>query len=49
VSDDPAARVTGEYFYHERPRAVHPAARDRGVQRTLLDACARISGVALPA
>ncbi|HEY2898897.1 MAG TPA: hypothetical protein VGJ12_17280, partial [Gemmatimonadaceae bacterium] len=49
VSDDPAARVTGEYFYHERPRAVHPAARDPHVQGVLLDACARISSVALPA
>ena len=49
VSDDPAAQVTGEYFYHERARAVHPAARDHRVQRTLLEACARISGVALPA
>ena len=49
VSDDPAARVTGEYFYHKRPRAVHPAARDRGVQTTLLEACARISGVEMPA
>jgi len=41
--------VSGEYFYHERPRAVHPAARDPHVQRTLLEACAGISGVALPA
>jgi NAD(P)-dependent dehydrogenase (short-subunit alcohol dehydrogenase family) len=49
TSDDPAAQVTGEYFYHERARTVHPAARDHRVQRTLLDACARISGVPLPA
>jgi NAD(P)-dependent dehydrogenase (short-subunit alcohol dehydrogenase family) len=49
VSDDPAARVTGEYFYHERSRAVHPAARDPQIQGALLETCARISGVALPA
>ena len=49
VSDDAAARVTGEYFYHKRPRAAHPAARDPRVQDALLEACARISGVALPA
>jgi NAD(P)-dependent dehydrogenase (short-subunit alcohol dehydrogenase family) len=48
VSDDAAARVTGEYFHHKRPRAVHPAARDPHAQRTLLEACERISGVALP-
>jgi NAD(P)-dependent dehydrogenase (short-subunit alcohol dehydrogenase family) len=49
VSDDPAARVTGEYFYHKRPRAVHPAARDQHVQAMLLEACARFSGVEMPA
>jgi NAD(P)-dependent dehydrogenase (short-subunit alcohol dehydrogenase family) len=49
VSDDPAARVTGQYFYHERPREPHPAAHDAQVQSTLLAACARISGVKLPA
>jgi hypothetical protein len=49
VSDEPAARVTGEYFYHKRPRAVHQAARDPHAQDALLEACARISGVALPA
>ena len=26
VSDDPAATVTGQYFYHQRPRPFHPAA-----------------------
>jgi NAD(P)-dependent dehydrogenase (short-subunit alcohol dehydrogenase family) len=49
VSDDPAARVTGQYFYHKRPREPHPAARDVQVQNTLLEACARISGVKLSA
>jgi NAD(P)-dependent dehydrogenase (short-subunit alcohol dehydrogenase family) len=49
VSEEPAARVTGEYFYHERPRAVHPATRDPHVQGVLLAECARLSGVALPA
>jgi NAD(P)-dependent dehydrogenase (short-subunit alcohol dehydrogenase family) len=49
VSDEPAARVTGEYFYHKRPRVTHPAARDPEVQDALLEACARSSGVALPA
>jgi NAD(P)-dependent dehydrogenase (short-subunit alcohol dehydrogenase family) len=49
VSDDPAARVTGQHFYHERPKEPHPAARDVQVQSALLAACARISGVKLPA
>lgn len=49
VSDDPAARVTAGYFYHQRPREVHPAARDTAFQDELLDYCATLTGVALPA
>jgi NAD(P)-dependent dehydrogenase (short-subunit alcohol dehydrogenase family) len=49
VSDDPAATVTGEYFYHQRPRPFHPAAASPGLQDQLLAACAEISGVQLPA
>ncbi len=49
VSDDPEARVTGRYFYHLRPRAPNPAVRDSDLQDRLLAACARLSGVALPA
>jgi NAD(P)-dependent dehydrogenase (short-subunit alcohol dehydrogenase family) len=49
VSDDPAALVTGQYFYHKRLREPHPAARDVQVQSTLLAACARMTGVKLPA
>jgi NAD(P)-dependent dehydrogenase (short-subunit alcohol dehydrogenase family) len=49
VSDDLAALVTGQYFYHKRPREPHPAARDVQVQSTLLAECSRISGVKLPA
>jgi NAD(P)-dependent dehydrogenase (short-subunit alcohol dehydrogenase family) len=48
VSDDPAARVTGSYFYHQQLRDVHPAARSTEVQSRLLDGCAELTGVALP-
>ena len=48
VSDDPAAMVTGDYFYHQQPRAVHPAARSVEVQGGLLDRCAELTGVVLP-
>jgi NAD(P)-dependent dehydrogenase (short-subunit alcohol dehydrogenase family) len=48
VSDDPAATVTGEYFYHMRLRTPNPAARDADRQETLLDACKRFSDVDLP-
>jgi NAD(P)-dependent dehydrogenase (short-subunit alcohol dehydrogenase family) len=48
VSDDPAATVTGGYFYHQRPRDVNPAAHSLDVQNGLLDRCADITGVVLP-
>jgi len=49
TSDDPAATVTGEYFYHQKLRAPNPAARDPQRQEKLLEACHRFSGVELPA
>jgi NAD(P)-dependent dehydrogenase (short-subunit alcohol dehydrogenase family) len=48
VSDDPTATVSGGYFYHMRPRAPNPAARDVERQEELLDTCKRFSGVDLP-
>ena len=49
VSDDAAARVSGSYFYHLRPRSPHSAVFDVERQEKLLDACYRFSGVRLPA
>jgi NAD(P)-dependent dehydrogenase (short-subunit alcohol dehydrogenase family) len=49
VSDDPEATVSGAYFYHQRPRETHPAVRDPGVHARLIEACAELSGVELPA
>ena len=48
VSDDPAATVTGQYFYHQRPRPSHPAASSPAVQDQFLAACAELTGVELP-
>ena len=48
VSDDPAARVSGQYFYHQRPRVSASATRDVDVQLRLLEECRRMSGIALP-
>jgi NAD(P)-dependent dehydrogenase (short-subunit alcohol dehydrogenase family) len=48
VSDDPAATVTGEYFYHMRLRAPNPATRDVERQEKLIEACAGFCGVELP-
>jgi NAD(P)-dependent dehydrogenase (short-subunit alcohol dehydrogenase family) len=49
VSDEPAATVTGGYFYHQRPREVHPAARSAEFQDELTGALARLTGVTWPA
>jgi NAD(P)-dependent dehydrogenase (short-subunit alcohol dehydrogenase family) len=48
VSDDSAATVTGGYFFHQRPREVHPAVREVDVQEGLLERCAQLTGVPLP-
>lgn len=47
TSDDPAALVTGQLLYHQRPGKVHPAANDPEVQDALLAYCASVSDVRL--
>lgn len=48
VSDTPDALVSGEYFYHMRPRSPLAATRSTELQEKLIDACQRLSGVTLP-
>jgi NAD(P)-dependent dehydrogenase (short-subunit alcohol dehydrogenase family) len=48
VSEEPAAQVSGEYFYHQQLREPLPAVRDVAVQERLLQACAQLSGVKWP-
>jgi NAD(P)-dependent dehydrogenase (short-subunit alcohol dehydrogenase family) len=43
TSDDAEARSSGGYWYHERLRTPHPAARDTHFQESLLDALARFT------
>lgn len=48
VSDDPAAKVSGEYFYHLKRTNPVPATRDTATQDRLLEICQKLSGVSLP-
>jgi NAD(P)-dependent dehydrogenase (short-subunit alcohol dehydrogenase family) len=48
VSDDERGLVTGRYFFHEQPRATHPATARVALQDGLLERCAGLSGVPLP-
>lgn len=48
-SNDSEAKVSGKYFYHKRQREANPATHDQGLQDRLLQICASLSGVALPA
>jgi hypothetical protein len=43
TSDDPGARVTGQYFYHMRPLAPNPAVQDNVLQDQLLEAIGRVA------
>jgi NAD(P)-dependent dehydrogenase (short-subunit alcohol dehydrogenase family) len=47
AGDDPAADVTGQYWYHRAPREAAAAASDPAVQDALLAACRDLTGVAL--
>ena len=47
VSDDPAAMVSGRYFYHQQREETHPAARDIAFQDELLGYCAQLTGAEL--
>jgi NAD(P)-dependent dehydrogenase (short-subunit alcohol dehydrogenase family) len=47
VSEDAAAKVTGEYFYHMKQRAPLSTTRDTDRQEKLLEACRKFSGVEL--
>ena len=49
VSDDQAAKVSGEFFYHMQRRTPKAVTRDVSVQNKLLDECRRLSGVNLEA
>jgi NAD(P)-dependent dehydrogenase (short-subunit alcohol dehydrogenase family) len=48
VSEDPAARVTGQYFFHQKARRVQPAARQTDLQDALLAYCAGLAGAPFP-
>jgi NAD(P)-dependent dehydrogenase (short-subunit alcohol dehydrogenase family) len=48
VSDDPAATVSGAYFYHKARRVPHPAVTSTEVQEGLLAACEQLTGTPLP-
>ncbi len=47
VSEDPAALVSGEYFYHQKRIAPNPATRVVATQELLLSKCEKISGIRL--
>jgi NAD(P)-dependent dehydrogenase (short-subunit alcohol dehydrogenase family) len=49
VGDDAAAQVSGQNFFHQRPRETPPSAHSASIQDELLKRCAEISGVTLPA
>jgi NAD(P)-dependent dehydrogenase (short-subunit alcohol dehydrogenase family) len=49
VSNDPEARVSGEYFHHKRKARYLPEAKHAAVQEKLLAVCEKISGIAFGA
>ena len=47
VSDDGAAKVTGEYFYHKKTRRMKAEAKRVDLQDRLLDYCAKLTGATI--
>jgi hypothetical protein len=47
VSDDPAALVSGEYFYHQKRISRGPGTRVVATRERLLFECQQISGIRL--
>jgi len=47
TSDDPAATVSGRYFYHQREQVAQSSADGVELQEGLLAACGELSGVEL--
>jgi NAD(P)-dependent dehydrogenase (short-subunit alcohol dehydrogenase family) len=47
VSDDPAARVSGKYFYHLRSEPALEASLDSSLQNRFMDACEQLTGINL--
>jgi NAD(P)-dependent dehydrogenase (short-subunit alcohol dehydrogenase family) len=47
TSDDPAATVSGKYFFHQKQKNPDPATSDVGRQSRLLDLCRSLSGASL--
>lgn len=47
VSNDAAAKVTGQYFYHQKPRAANRVAARVALQDALLAYCAELTGTVI--
>lgn len=47
VSNDPAAKVSGEYFFHQRKKAVSANARREDLQNALMDYCKNLTGIGI--
>jgi NAD(P)-dependent dehydrogenase (short-subunit alcohol dehydrogenase family) len=45
TGETPEARVSGGYFYHQKPAPTHPAVRSAAVQDDLLGYCEHVSGI----
>jgi hypothetical protein len=45
LASGPEAMSTGGYYYHMKPQALHPDARNTDIQQLFLEKCYEFSGV----
>lgn len=48
TSEEPAAKVSGKYFFHKQQKPCNPQADDIRLQEKFLQLCAEITGIQLP-
>jgi NAD(P)-dependent dehydrogenase (short-subunit alcohol dehydrogenase family) len=48
VSDDPGAKVSGKYFFHQKEAEYNPTVDDTSLQDKFLAGCEKLSGIKLP-
>ena len=48
VSDDEKAKVSGQFFFHQKQRSYNPQASDAMLQEKFLEVCRQITGVRFP-
>lgn len=48
TSNDEKAKVSGQYFFHQKPARIHPNVEDLSLQEEFISLCREITGIPFP-